>query len=220
MPLTFVGGNSFSNSASQTPSCSLTSLTGGIANAPASGDFVVACIGFNDLTNRNITCTTSGYTEVTDLSNIGTFTGAQMAVYYKKLTAADTTVAFDLGVSAASYFAVHVWRYPNATQLDATTTTIATSTTGIVDSPSISGLSTGAVVISVGVSTATTTFNTFTAPSGMGNFFQASVTGSSGEGIAIASVKPGASAYSPAAFGGGASGQGRTVSATLAIRAQ
>lgn len=217
--LTFVGGAAFANSASQTPSCSLTGLTGGIASSPSAGDLVIACIGFNNLTNRDITCSTSGYTENVDLANIGAATGAQMGVYIKTLSAADTSVAFNLGVSVASYFAVHVWRNVNATQPDVTTTTSTASTSGPIDSPAISGLSANSVVLSIGLATAATTFTAMTVPSGMENFFQASITGGAGEGIAIASAVAGSSSYNPAAFGGGASGQGRTVSATFAIRA-
>lgn len=214
--LVFVGGNAFANATTSTPSCSLTSLTNGIASAPASGDLVIACVGFNNTTDRDITCTTSGYTEIVDLFSAGSTNGAQLGIFYKVLSAADTTVAFNLGVSVKSFFAVHVWRGQNATTvLDATTTT---GTGATLNPPSITTVTNAAVVIVAGFSASAETYTAITSPSGMVNFFQASDTGTSGQGIAIASATVSlAGAYDPATFNGGASA-GRGVTATMAVR--
>lgn len=217
--LKFVGGVALQGAATQTPSFSLTSLTGGIGASPSIGDIVIACVAFNNGTDRDIQCTTSGYSEIADLYSNSSNDG-QLAVYYKVLTASDTSVAFDLGVSTASVFAAHVWRGISATPLDATTTTAIN--TGRPNSPSITTVTNNAVVIAVGASGGATggaSLATPTVPTGMENFFQKTI-GAPVAGIAIASVlvTP-AGAYDPAGFGGfsGTASNG-ACAATIALR--
>ncbi len=214
--LTFVGGRATSSTATQTPSYGLTGLTGGLASSPSAGDIVIACVQIVSGADRDLQCTTSGYTEVADLFSDGT-DEVQLAVYYKVLSAADTTVAFDLGGSISSRFCTHVWRGINTTPLDATTTTaINSSSTAQPDPPSITTVTNNAVVIAVGACTSVNTLSNAVAPSGMGNLYQNRGTN---DAIMIASIaRPTAGAYNPAQFTGLSTGDGEYCAATLALR--
>jgi hypothetical protein len=218
--LRFVGGVAIANASNPTPSYSLTSLTGGLASAPAIGDIVIACITIKDSTNRDLQCTTSGYTEIIDLHTSGFSNNSQLAIYYKVLTAADTSVAFDLGVSTASRFACHVWRGINATPLD-TTAESSIGNSGPPNAPPITTVSSNAVVIAVGAQAAGGVPDNIvqpTTPSGMGNFFQSF--SSTTFGIAIASILlPSAGTYDPPAFGGFSTSSSNGICvATIALR--
>jgi len=222
--LKFVGGVGLTSSATQTPSFSLTGLSGGLASAPAIGDIVVVAVSFTDSTDRNIQCTTSGYTEVADLFrvDVSNATG-QLGVYYKVLSAADTSVAFDIGVSVPSYFTCHVWREINATPLDATTTTANGRSPTATNAPPITTTTNKAVVIAVGGGGGSASFplGTPTAPSEMINFFSAFDVNNGSVAIASRFV-PLAGAYDPPAFGGMTDGATANrlgwSAATLALR--
>jgi hypothetical protein len=222
-PLQFVGGAALSSSsATSTPTFGLTGLSGGIASSPSIGDIVIACVAFKDGTNRNIQCTTSGYTEVADLF-ISDSNSCQLGVYYKVLSAADTDVSFNIAVAVNSRFAVHVWRNPNIIPLDATTTTAQVADTGIPDAPSITTVTANAIVIAVGAAAGEATvapLSDLTVPSGMENFFQ--VNASTNSCIGIASIlRASSGAYDPPAFGGGGSSiRNSYCAATLALRPQ
>lgn len=223
--LTFVGGAGSQLTASTGPSYSLTSLTGGTDSAPSIGDLVIAVIQINDTTDRDITCTTSGYTEVADLranNTSGSGDDCQLAVYYKVLAAADTTVAFSFGgASLTSRFVVHVWRNQNSTPLDATTTTATTTTYTSLDAPSITTVTNNAVVIAIGaVADGDSNLTGISVPSGMSNFFS---TGGSANRLGMASIlRTTAGAYDPPAFGvtGSPGADASTCSATMALRPQ
>lgn len=199
--LTFVGGRAILAAATASPSFALTSLTGGAATEPAAGDVVIACVAFKNATNRDITCVTSGYTELADAYSNSQQDG-QLGVFYKVLVSAETSVTFNIQTTAISSFATHVWRNVNATPLD-TTTTVSTMT-GIPDAPSITTVTNDAVVIAVGAEAGGNPpldLATPTVPSGMENFFQ--VNDDDQIAIGIASIaRPTAGAYNPPAFGG------------------
>lgn len=215
--LEFVGGRAEAkSSASATPSYSLTSLTGGLASAPSIGDIVIACVTLANTTDLNITC--SGYTEVADLYANGSTGDSQLGVFYKVLTAADTTVQFGLSVSDTSCGAIHVWRNQNATPLDATTTTTTNTSNSTPNSPSITTVTNNAIVLSIGSAQNTNSWSVLTTPSGMENgFFVRSSSGSFGIGIASV-LRTTAGAYDPASFGGGGGFGGSYCAATMALR--
>lgn len=206
----FVGGKTATAAGTQTPSYSITGLTGGSASDPASGDIVIVAVAFNSGTNGDITCTTAGYTEVTDLFE----NPINLAVFYKVLSAADTTVAFDLGVSIASRIAVHVWRNINATPLDATSVTDINKN-GTENCPAITTVTNGAVVLAI-AGVAGDGISALTVPLGMQNLFQSS---SSTIALGIASrARSTAGTYNPPTFDGGG-GDGDSVAAvTMALR--
>ena len=216
LPLEFVGGAALSVASTSTPSFSLTGLTGGVGTAPSAGDIVFVAVSFVNSTDQNITCTTAGYTEIADLYAFGT-TNAQMAVYYKVLGSAETSVAFNtVTTTVATRALIHVWRNPNATPLDATSTTATSTTSGVPNAASITTVTNNAVVIAFGVGSGSG-FTALTVPSGMGNFFQNSST-AAGAAVASATVST-AGAYDPAAFGGGVA-SGTFCAVTVALRPQ
>lgn len=219
LPLQFVGGAVLTASSTSTPSFSLTSLTGGVSSSPSAGDIVVVAVSFFDNTDRDITCTTTGYTELADLYANGS-ADTQMAVYYKVLTTAETSVAFNtVSTPVTTVCAIHVWRNPNTiTPLDVTSTTATSTTSAASNAPSITTATDNAVVIAFGSAvSAGGEFTTLTAPSGMANFFQDS-SATAGAAVASAIVST-AGAYDPAAFGGGAP-SGTFCAVTVALRPQ
>ncbi len=217
LPLEFVGGAVLTASSTITPSFSLTSLTGGVATAPSAGDIVVVAVSFVNNTDQNIACTTAGYTEIADLFP-GLSPNVQMAVYYKVLSSAETSVAFNTVVApVTTRAAIHVWRNINAIPLAATSTTRTSTASAVPDAPLITTVNNNAVVLAFGAGSTAGIFTTLTSPSGMTNFFQSS---SSSAGAAVASaVVSTAGAYDPAAFGGGVA-SGTFCAATIALRPQ
>lgn len=216
--LTFVGGATASSTGSSN-SFSLTGLTGGIASAPAAGDLVIVAVATKYGTDQNITCSTSGYTEVADLFQTDT-AATNMAVYYKRLSSAETSVSLNWVQNTGARVVIHVWRGSDASSpLDATTTTATGANSGIPNAPSITTVTDNAVVIAIGAAAFDNVVsNDLTVPSGMENFFQ--TTNSFSGGIGIASVvRASAGAYNPAAFGGSSSNSANSwCAATLAIR--
>lgn len=202
--LQFVGGRS-ALSTSATPSFLLTGLSGGVASAPAAGDIVIACVAFRLSGDENIECTTSGYTEVADLYISDIEGRTHLGVYYKVLSAPDTSVAFRVdGITVDCTFATHVWRGVGASPLDVPSTTAVSGDSGRPNAPAITAIRSDVVVIAVGAATggAGAKISALTVPSGMGNFF----TQREGEdaAIGIASASPlTPSTYNPEPFGGG-----------------
>ncbi len=213
-PLVFVGGSAQRISSSSTPVYSLTSLGGGIATSPSAGDIVIAAVTFANGTDRNITCT--GYTELADL--YATSTGnSQLGVYYKVLSSSDTSVTFSIGTLTNSCCAIHVWRNQNIIQPDVSTTTFVSTTSGDADSPSITTVTNGSIVIAVGAAEGNAV-NNLTAPTGMTNsVFSTDSAGAFGIGMASI-LRASAGAYDPPSFGGGAAPTGTSCAVTLAIR--
>jgi hypothetical protein len=218
--LVFVGGAT-AGATSSTPSFSLTGLSGGVDSAPRAGDLVIAAIGFADSVDRTISTVTSGYTKVADLyANADVDT--QLGVFYKYLTAEETTVQFSIGTSTISRGAVYVWRNASqASPLDVATTTAATTGNSAPNAPRIIPVTDGAVVVAVGVGASDIGAIALTAPSGMENFFKsADATTSKVPQIVVASVElfP-ARSYDPAPFGNGvADSDNSACAASLAIR--
>lgn len=188
---------------------SLTALTGGISASVAAGDvvFVLAAGDVNATTNIDMSgvVTTSGYNLVTELYGNSTL-DANFAVFYKVMGGspdADVTLT-----STAANSRVYVWRGADVTTpLDVTTTT-ATGTGANPNSPSITPMTTGAVVLSLG---ATTNYTTQTAPSGYGNVANNSV-------IVAASKAWTSGAEDPAAWTGGSGGAYSYCACSVALR--
>jgi hypothetical protein len=195
----FVGGHAASSPATQTPSFSLTTLSGGVDSQPSVGDFIVAAVAFKNSTNRDIQCTTSGYFEIADLFTASTTRFIQLGVYAKILSSPETVIDFDIGVSVPSRFAVHVWRLLDDDPFDATSTTAVGI--GPANPPSITTQTPSATIVAVGaIGTGAAGSSSMTVPSGMENFFHVGVTGDSGIGIASI-ILPTPQTYDPETFG-------------------
>lgn len=219
--LEFVGGRAGAVANTATPSFSLTSLSGGLAAAPSAGDVVVACVAFV-ASDTNISCTTPGYIEVADLFASDEEGDINLGVYYKVLTAADTSVEFAVRDSSGtdSVICVHVWRKAAASPLDATSTTAVGSNGGVPNAPAITTQSPNAVVLAIGAAGGggDARIRALTAPAGMGNFFAALYGDDVAIGIASA-VVPIPATYDPASFGGGTTDADATRAAvTMALR--
>lgn len=226
--LQFVGGFGASVTAAASISVSLTSLSGGLASSPSAGDIVLACVSFVNSTDINIGCTTSGYTELADLYVNGT-RDTNFAVFYKVLSTAETSVAFDGTGTTQSNVSVivHVWRGVNQTNpLDATSTTSTNTSSCIPDGASITTVTDKAVVVCFGASSGGGTQPTIpnlTVPSGGSNFVEAYDSSGDNENTqaVFSRVITPAGAYNPPAFGitGASDNTNFTAAAlTLALR--
>lgn len=201
--LVFVGGSAVAfEGTTSTTNVSLTSLTGGVASAPAEGDIVVVVYTFSstDDTDRDVIVT--GYSELCDLF-ANDSVEAQFGVFYKKMTATPDTVVnvgqtYSTGQDGS--VAIHVWRGADqTTPIDVATTTATGINTGLANPPSVTPVTAGAVVLACGGAGASATFGTLT--HSLDNVFSAVGTGQSGVS-GIASYGDWTSgAYNPAAFG-------------------
>lgn len=131
---------------------SLTSLTGGLASAPAAGDFVIIYFGTGSSVDRNLVV--SGYTEVTELNTNSTYE-ANLVVAYKFMGGTpDTSITLTGGTLSsndAGAVAIQVWRGINQTTPFDVTQRTAISNTGVRINPSsITPLTSGAVIIAGG----------------------------------------------------------------------
>jgi hypothetical protein len=131
---------------------SLTSLTGGLASAPAAGDLVIVYFGTGSTVNRDLVV--SGYTEIIELySNNSVDTN--LAVARKFMGGVpDTSFTLTGGTGSTSdggAVAVQVWRGVNAvTPLDVTRTFATVSDSVLCDPPAITPITPGAIIVSGG----------------------------------------------------------------------
>lgn len=216
--LQFVGGRTYAEDEPLT--VPLTSLTGGIATSPSAGDIVIVAVGFKNSTDRDIKADLAGYTEVADLF-AGGVNNAHMAVFYKVLSSAETSVDIDLDGHDEGWAVVHVWRGVNqTTPLDAITST-NTGIPGVPNCPAITTITDGAVVIAIGGAVyglSPSNGVALTTPTGMTNFYTIAELGIFGIGIASI-LRETAGFYDPPAFGGGSTNTNNSYCAvTLALR--
>jgi hypothetical protein len=131
---------------------SLTSLTGGIASAPAAGDLVIIYFGTGSTADRNLVV--SGYTEIVELYSNDTFdTNLVVASKFMGGTP-DTSITLTggtLNTSDAGAVVVQVWRgVDQTTPLDVTETTATGINSALCDPPAITPVTNGAVIVSGG----------------------------------------------------------------------
>ena len=160
----FVGGTSGDFGGSSTFSIPINSLSGGLSSAPQSGDVVIVAVAAGFDTASTNSMSVSGYTSVASIvSDPSTASGDDLlfTVAYKRLTASDTSISVDGARADATTYAVHVWRNINATPIDVSSTTVF-DVLGIATPPSITPVTTGAVILSImglGSDTANATFS-------------------------------------------------------------
>lgn len=152
-PLLYVGGTTAAITPNTATNVSVTSLTGGVASAPAQDDLVVVYYGSGSTADRALTITTSGYTQIADLYANSTI-DTNLTVAYKRMTATpDTVVAVSSTANAgdAGAVAIHVWRNVDSlVVLDTVSTTATTTTSVLCNPPSITPVTPGAVIIAGG----------------------------------------------------------------------
>ncbi|MBI3634213.1 MAG: hypothetical protein HY228_01180 [Candidatus Yonathbacteria bacterium] len=206
--LQYVGGTSGTGTGS-TYSVSLTSLTSGIGSAPLAGDLVIVVTGWASNANGNPGVTTpAGYTEEYDLY-VNSTRDANASVNWKIMSGTpDTSVTVSGFNNTANGGAtvVQVWRGADqTTPMDVAPPTGATNNkTAHPDSPSITPVTAGAYVLTVGLGTGNSAPLSFTAPAGYGNAVSVAGVGSTMSAIAnIASKAWSSGAENPAVWTGG-----------------
>jgi len=201
--LQYVGGAEASgNSAAY--NVALTSLVGGTGGAVQSGDLVIVATGFVQTSNLNPGVGTAGYTEEADLYKSDT-RDANFSVNWKYMSGAPDTTVNCLGSGSASngsVCVVHVWRNADPTNpLDVVPTTAIFGNSAIPNSPPITPITSGAVVISTGLGTGAAVDTSVTAPTGYANQVDISVDPGNASTVGISSMAwGGAGAEDPAAW--------------------
>ena len=151
----YVGGKTFDVVGSTgTSTVSLTDLTGGLGAAPAIGDCIVIGWGFRNIggINRDI-ATTTGYTEIADLYQAET-DGAELGVFLKHLSAADTDVTLGTsgGTTNRKAGCIKVFRgVSSSTPQDVAAVTAQSANSLLANPPSITPVTVGAIVVAVGL---------------------------------------------------------------------
>jgi hypothetical protein len=189
MAISYVGGTSGIGTSADY-NIVLTGLTGGSDSAPAANDIVIVNNGNSNVSNVDAGVTTAGYTEVTELFQVDTRSSNQ-AVSYKVMGGTpDTSVDVKGSGSATAGGAttVQVWRgVDTTTPMDVTATTAQAANSALMDAPSITPVTAGAIVVACGNWASGSQDRTATAPAGYSNHVYNSSTDpgvASGSGMA------------------------------------
>jgi len=226
MAIQYVGGKTVAipGSLSTNTNISLTNLTGGLASSPSENDIVIVAYASASTYDVNLAVNTSGYTEVADLYANDT-TDTNLSLNWKRMgSTPDATV--EVNATTAQIFSgavlIQVWRgVDTTTALDVTTTTATGTNTVIANAPSITPITSGAVVCVFGAGGGTQTTRTYS-HSGLSN-----VLSISGENVTRMGFVGGGSfawtsgTYDPDAFtlvGGADNVLYSCAAATLALR--
>lgn len=220
----YVGGTSGGGTGASY-NVSLTSLSGGIASAPAEGDLVIVNTGFTQTSDGNPGVTSpSDFTEEADLWQTDT-RGANQAVAWKVMGSTPDTSITVTGPNNSAYggaTVVHVWRgVDTTTPMDVTRVTAQSNNASRADPGSITPSTTNAVVIGCGLGTGATSQTTMTMPSNAtGNHISYKHDGTTGDCVAgICSYDWSSGAYNMNAWTGGTTSTSDAWCAvTLALR--
>lgn len=220
--LQYVGGAEASG-ASADYNVSLTALTGGIGSAAQAGDLVIVATGFGSSANLNPGVSTAGYTEVADTWGNDTI-DANFSANWKIMGGTPDSLVTCLGSTSASYASVcvvHVWRGADqTTPMDVAVTSVSGTNSSLPNSPAITPVTSGAIVISAGLGTDAAADATVTAPTGYGNQVDISFDSTNAATVGISSKAwSGSGAEDPAAWTNFTTGTADAWgAATLAIR--
>lgn len=222
----YVGGKTWTTTGTgSTTSVSLTDLTGGLAAAPAAGDFVVVAytIGGNGDPDRDV-AVTSGYTEVADLY-ANSFIETNFGVFYKFMPGTpDTTVTMGTTFGAGVYggaAAIHVWRGVNVTTpMDVTAVTVTGTGTSNPNGDPITPTTADAVILVAGGGGLNQSGGSYShASSDLSNFQTAWVDSIIDVSVGLGSFEWTSGAFDPAAWTGGeTTGNNSWAAVTLALR--
>lgn len=176
----------------------LTSLAGGLATSPSIDDIVVLAFGHADRVDRDLSVTTSSYTELAQgyVNNTSSL-GQDLNYYigYKVLTSTDTEIVVGNGVAISgrpSVYGVHVWRnIDTANPIDTGISINTVTNTGPRPTlPALTLTNRNSIVVGVGIGTMANTvagdFSTFF----LGNFIENSVVSTSSGTIIGIGSKP------------------------------
>lgn len=224
----FVGGKTAELGDNDPPDAiALTGLSGGTDSSPSEGDLVIVAFCCAGTVDMNLAIDTAGYTDVAELYANGT-RDANLLVGYKFMGASpDASVTVSGGeANRGAVAAIHVWRsVDSGTPLDVSATTATGTGTGQPNPPSITPISTGAVVIAVGGGSGPSGMEANFTQSELSNFITESEGNNDVAGnVVTATVGMGSFAWSsgafnPAAWTGGSTDAGDSWTAiSIALR--
>lgn len=224
-PIEFVGYCSAVSTGANTLTLAINSLTGGVDTAARADDLVLV-IGSSRTYGTvayNSSMVTSGYTGMLDTS--ADYTYEQTGVYWKRMGATpDASAVFGARDDTYATAVATVWRGVNAvTPMDVALSSATGRTTTTPDPPSITPVTSGAVIVALCASGSHNYHNgAFSAPSGM-TLRGAAYSSTASLGLSktgVASVLWTGGAYDPAAFTGSNTTSVTTdwVAATIALR--
>lgn len=204
------------NGATSTPSISLTGY-GLKAN-----DVIYTAVSFRNNTDRDITCTSSGYTESHDAYANDT-DDSQMAAYYKVADGTETAVAFSLGVTTTARVMVVIARGVDTSSPTDGYVGASKLTNGAAFSqPDITTSNDRSLIILFGCASGNNSvapLDNITAPTGTENFNTQG--GGSHKGAVATYFAGDAGSQATPNFGGGTNGNTRqtNISITVALKA-
>jgi hypothetical protein len=220
--ITYVGGRTQSQNSTAAWTVALTSLTGGVAATPITGDLVVVCRAWSTAVDRTLITSSTGWTQVAELyaddSNDVNF-----AVWYKIMGATpDTSITFNAHVSTteSSSVVVQAFRGVDATTpLDVTSTTSTGIDSAAPDPAAITPVTTGAIILVAGGSAHASGNSGFTA-SYLTNFRSAGFNSTYDSTAGMGYTTWTGGTYNPAVwtFGGGATTVASWAAITMALR--
>jgi hypothetical protein len=189
-----------------TPSVSLTGLTGGLGSAPIAGDVVVVVLSAGLNADQVLTMTTAGFTKEKDSYVAGT-NPCNFGIWYKVMTGTpDTSIALSIPrPSIGTYsIAIQVFRGVDpTTQIDATTTTAALTTSILANPPSNTPVTSLNLLLAIGGGAHSLGSAPTFGAAAMTNFItagQANDGGSFGSTVGMGYLRNVAAANDPAAF--------------------
>jgi hypothetical protein len=113
---------------------------------PRVWDLVLVSIFTNSTTDRDMSVTSAGYTEICDLYSNDT-ADAQLSIWYKVLTSLERDVWINQSLTRT---VVQLYRWVDTTTpIDVTSVTASVSNTGVVDCPSITPVTSWAWVLAI-----------------------------------------------------------------------
>lgn len=226
MPISYVGGttSTFVGATNGTQTISLTALTGGSNTSPSIGDVVILAYATGSTADRSLTVSDAAYLDAaTELYANGSTSDTNFHVWYKVLTAADTSVDVSKSGSNsdASAVAIKVFRgVDTSTPLGVAATTATGTGTGRPNPPSITPVDTGSWIVTC-YGSAAATGAVYTSPADVTNFNSATSSDTTDAMVGMGTKTNWVSgAFDPAAISaGGTTGSGDSWAAvTLALK--
>jgi hypothetical protein len=228
MAIQYVGGATANTDASLSVTVSLTGLSGGLASSPAQGDFVIATLAQVGSIDRNLTVTTSGYTEAAEPYGNDTADANVLTAYKRMGASPDTDVTLTSeGGGGALVAVVSVWRGVDAvTPMDVAVTSASGGNTDRPNPAAITPVTAGTVIVVTGGSgTVNNVAGTPLAQAGaeLSNFLSIAKKAAAADSTSLVASGSyhswAAGAFDPVAFvGGGNAASDAWGSVTLALR--
>lgn len=172
----YVGGRtaSFVGSSGTNTDISLSgTLSGGVATSPAQDDVIVLVYSTGSIANRSIKVNTAGYLLVGEKDYSNDTYDNNLVIYVKTAGSSETTVQVGptLNVNDAGAVAIHVWRNIDLDILVEKVEQASIINTALINPPSITPVTSGAIVIAGGGSGHITSL-VYNTPALLSNFIQ------------------------------------------------